>query len=179
MANQVRIKLRPDKTVRFPGICVHCSQPAVAFMPIQKRMGRLAQQIDVPFCANCASQLNRRSGAEERLQKIRQLTCGLVFLVMLVLTLILTPAGLSFGIRLLLAVAMAAMAAAAVYWLFRYPLANAALPEKKAVQQAAQITNFSWRTATFSFANDRFAERFQALNEPFPSNDQAQSVPQI
>ena len=70
-------------------------------MQVRQRYGRITRLIDLPLCSRCASELNRRSADEERLQKISWLISGVLFLLGLAITLLLTPVMLSFGLRLL------------------------------------------------------------------------------
>jgi hypothetical protein len=134
-------------------------------MPIQKRIGRTTRIIDVPLCTSCAQAIARKSGEEERLQKIGMLVETAVFLITTAIILIVTPAGLSFILRLLIALLISGGLTFGVIIFFRRAIRNAALPEKKAILQAAQIETFSWRATTFSFANDAFTERFVDINE--------------
>ncbi len=97
--NQVKVKIRPKQTLQFPGLCVHCGQPAPTSMPIQKRIGRTTRTIAVPLCTSCAQTIARKSGEEERLQKIGLLVGTAVFLLATIFILIATPAGLSFILR--------------------------------------------------------------------------------
>lgn len=166
MTRRIKIKVRPQQTVSFPGICVHCSQPAPETMTLRQRYGRITRIIDVPLCSRCAGELNRRSAEEERLQKISWLLAGVLGLLALAIALLLTPAALSFGLRLLIALLAAGALAAGVLWSFRKPMANAALPEKQAIRQSVAIEGFSWRTTTFAFENDLFADKFVELNAP-------------
>lgn len=163
--NEVKIKVRPLHAVRFPGICVHCAEPAAGWMEVRKRIGRATRLIDVPLCSRCAGELGRQSGEEERLQKISRLVCAALFLLALAFSLLLTPAGLGFMLRLLIALLAATLLTAAVFLWFRRARFRAALPEKKAIRGSAGITNFSWRATTFYFSNESFAERFRDLNE--------------
>jgi hypothetical protein len=135
-------------------------------MPLRQRYGRITRLIDVPLCSRCAGELNRRSAEEERLQKISWLLAGVLGLLGLAIALLLTPAALSFGLRLLIALLAAGGLAAAVLLGFRKPLANAALPDKQAIRQSVSIEGFSWRATTFAFENDLFADRFIELNAP-------------
>ena len=164
MTRRVKIKVRPQQTISFPGICVQCSQPAPETMTLRQRYGRITRIIDVPLCSRCAGELNRRSAEEERLQKISWLLSGVLFLLGLAITLLLTPAALSFGLRLLIALLVGGGLVTAVLWSFRKPIANAALPEKQAIRQSVIIDDFSWRATTFAFENDLFADRFSELN---------------
>lgn len=166
MTRRIKIKVRPEQTIPFPGICVHCSQPAPETMMLKQRYGRITRLINLPLCSRCAGELNRHSADEERLQKISWLVSGVLFLLGLAITLLLTPAALSFGLRLLIAMLVGGALVAAVLWGFRQPIANAALPEKQAIRQSVAIEDFSWRATTFTFENDLFADRFTELNEP-------------
>ena len=135
-------------------------------MTVRQRYGRITRIIDVPLCSRCASELNRRSAEEERLRKISWLLGGVLGLLGLAIALLLTPAALSFGLRLLIALLIGGGLAAGVLWGFRKPLANAALPGKQAIRQSVAIEAFSWRATTFAFENDLFADRFVELNAP-------------
>jgi hypothetical protein len=163
----IKIKVRPKETVQFPGLCVHCGQPGDQPMLIQKRIGRATRLIDVPLCATCAAHLHRRSADEERLRKIRWLVCGVLLLLALAVTLLLTPAGMAFWLRLGLAAGVAVALTAVSWHIIGRSITNAALPEKKAVRDAARIEHFSWRATTFSFAHPTFIQRFRELNEPY------------
>lgn len=164
MSRQLIIKIAPDETVRFPNVCTNCARPATESMKLVKRAGRTTRQLDVPLCEQCAAQLNKRSAAEERMEKLsRLLTIITGVLVMFAALLLLS--GTVLWLRLPLALLLAAAAAAIVTWLFRTAIGSAALPEKKAVLESAQLQAFSWRTATFQFSNDTFVERFMELNE--------------
>jgi hypothetical protein len=165
MSRQLIIKIAPDETIRFPGVCTNCARPATESMELTKRTGRTSRQVDVPLCEQCADQLNKRSAAEERMQKLsRLLTISAGVLVMFAVLLLLS--GTVLWLRLLLALLLGAAAAGVVTWIFRTAIDNAALPAKKAVLESAQLQAFSWRTATFKFSNDTFVERFIELNEP-------------
>ncbi len=163
--NPVKIKVRPQETVQFPGLCVHCGQPAPAAMPIRKRIGRTTRLINVPLCPDCAQQIRRQSADEERLQKIGRLVSAALFLLTLAVVILLTPASLAFILRLLIGLSAAAGVTAVSLHFFRRAQTNAALPEKKAVRQSAQIATFSWRATTFNFENETFTERFKEINE--------------
>ena len=135
-------------------------------MTLRQRYGRITRLIDVPLCSRCNGELHRRSADEERLQKISWLISGVLSLLGLAVALLLTPAALSFGLRLLIALLVSGGLATAVLWGFRKPISNAALPEKQAIRQAVAIEGFSWRATTFAFENDLFADRFSELNAP-------------
>lgn len=165
--NQVKVKIRPKQNLQFPSLCVHCGQPAPVSMSIRKRIGRTTRKIDVPLCTECAAEVNRQSGEEERLQKIGLLVVTAVFLLTTAIILIITPSGLNFILRLLIALLFGTGLAFGAHTFLRRSMQNAALPEKKAILQSAKIDTFSWRTTTFSFENDLFSERFVDINEPF------------
>lgn len=74
--------------------------------------------------------------------------------------------GIVLWLRFLLASLLAVAAAAVVTWIFRIVIKDAALPEKKAVLESAQLQAFSWRTATFEFSNETYVTRFMELNDP-------------
>ncbi len=134
-------------------------------MSVRKRDGRIRREVNVPLCAACAAELNRQSGDEERLQKIRRLAAVVTGLAVIIFVLLVTAVGMGFVLRLLLALPLAALAAFLMIRAFQPAIKNAALPEKKAIRAAAQIDLFSWRATTFLFANETFAERFEKLNQ--------------
>ncbi|MCP4420693.1 MAG: hypothetical protein GY805_29140 [Chloroflexi bacterium] len=164
MTRQVKIKVRPQQTIQFPGICVHCSQPAPETMTVRQRYGRITRIINLPLCQRCATELKRQSADEERLKKINWLVSGVLFLLGLAVTLLFTPTTLTFALRLLIALLVGAGLVTAVFWGFRQSISNAALPEKQAIRQSVAIESFSWRATTFAFQNDRFADRFVEIN---------------
>lgn len=161
----VKVKIRPGNKLQFPALCVHCARPASDWLSLRKRVGRQTRFIDVPLCADCAAEVHRLSGDEERLQKISRLAIGAAAVVVLLVTLILLPAGLALVLRLIVAAVLAFSAAAGVRLAFRKPLAQAARPEKQAILASAQMVHFSWRATTFKFGNERFARQFVDLNE--------------
>lgn len=165
MTQRVKVKVRPNQPLRFPGICVHCAQPASEWLGLRRQIGRVARLIDVPLCADCARELRRQSGEEERRQKLGWLISGLVFILALALGLLFTSAALGFWLRLLLALALALLLGTAVFSLFRRLSDHAALPAKKAIRTAVVMADFSWQVTTFTFTNETFANRFRQLNE--------------
>lgn len=161
---EVKIKIGPNETMRFPAICVHCARPAQESMPLERKDGRTIRQVDVPLCDKCASQLRRQSAGEERLQKSSRLFSAGAGLVTVVGAFLLMS-GFVFWLRLPLALLLGVGIVGLVTSLFPRAVARAALPEKQAIQKSAQLETFSWRTATFLFSNEDFVERFEALNE--------------
>lgn len=165
MSHPIKIKVRPHKIVRFPGICVNCAQPAAERMSLRKRLGRITRMVDVPLCSACRRELNRQSGDEERLGKIGRLAAGLVFVTAVSLVLLLTPAEIALLLRFLVALALGLMLGQLTLLLFQRARQKAALPEKQTIRRSARIVTFSWRATTFEFVNQTFAERFEAMNE--------------
>ena len=165
MSRQLTIKIGPNEKMRFPGLCTNCANPASESMELFKRDGRTRRSVDVPICAQCAGQLGKTSAAEERLQKQSWLFAAIAAMLLFFAALLLFSAAV-FWLRLLAAILLAIIAAVVVMRLFRSAIANAALPQKKAVIESAQLQAFTWRTATFKFDNETFIERFIDLNEP-------------
>lgn len=164
---QVKVKIRPEQSLPFPGICVYCAKPAVKDMALRKRIGRVTRRVAVPVCADCYRELHHLSAQEERIRNVGRLAAGGLLLLVLAVVLLLTPAGLSFLLRLMLALLAGLVAAeGAVLW-FRRLARRAASPAKQAILNAAVIVHFSWRATTFDFVNETFAERFKQLNEPY------------
>lgn len=126
----------------------------------------MTRLVEVPLCAVCGQQLQRRSGEEERWQKIGWVLTAVFPLILLPLTLLLTPTVLPFWLRLLISLFVANLGGWATWSFGQHKQKQAALPEKKAVLNAARITTFSGRATTFAFTNDTFAEHFRSLNEP-------------
>ena len=166
MVQQVKIKVQPDQTVHFPNVCVHCLTPAIALLPLRKRMGRITRLIDVPLCDSCARIVNRQSGEEERLEKLGRIATGVVALGLLAAAFFIIPYEIELGIRLVSILAVAALGSLGTYLWFWRRREAAALPEKKAILAAAAMTNFSWRATTFAFTNENYAAQFSQLNEP-------------
>ena len=165
MSRQLIIKIAPNETIHFPALCTSCAKSAAESMELVKRNGGTRRLVDVPVCEQCAAQLHKKSAAEERLQKQSWLFAIITGVVTLFAALLLLP-GAIFWLRFLFAIFLAILAAAVVLRLFRTAITDAALPEKKAVLDSAQLQAFSWRTASFEFSNDIFIERFIELNEP-------------
>lgn len=162
---QIKIKVRPKQVIRFPGICVHCAQPAAETMPLRKRLGRITRMVDVPLCRDCRREVTRQSADEERLGKFGQLAAGAIFVVAATLILLLTPDEIALLLRLLVALALGLVLGQLTLLLFQRAQQNAALPEKQAIRRSAGIVRFSWRATTFEFVNQAFAERFEVMNE--------------
>ena len=165
MSHPIKIKVRPHKSISFPGICVNCAQPAAERMPLRKRSGRITRTIDVPLCSDCHRESNRQSADEERLGKIGRLAASGVFVVAAALVLLLAPAEIALLLRLLVALALGLVLGQLTLLLFQRAQQKAALPEKQAIRRSGRIVTFSWRATTFEFVNQTFAERFETLNE--------------
>jgi hypothetical protein len=163
MDQQVVLRVRPGEAVRFPALCVACGQPARERITLQKRRGQVTRRVEAPLCSECARQLARRSGQEERLLRlswpaaiiIAGLLAGLVFVL-------LPPA--SWPLKLVVAVAIALGAGAFTRWVLARRAAQAELPEKRAVVEAAQIVDYTWRDMTLSFVRADIAGRVRELN---------------
>lgn len=173
MAEQtIKVKIRARETVQFPGICVACAKPGASPLSLKKRQGRLTRIVDVPLCTECAAEVRRKSGEEERFDKLGWVTAAGLGLMALALTLLLTPAGLSLWLRLLAGLLIGLGVGTAVRTLFRRISASKALPAKKEILQAARLETFSWRAAAFTFTNETFRERFRELNQSLLMNPQ-------
>lgn len=162
---QLKLKARPGEPLQFPGVCVHCGQGATAWLTLRKRNGRITRLIDVPLCATCDQTRLRRSGRQEQRQKLGWLATGLTGLLLLALTFLLLPADFGTVARLFLAIMVAGLGATAVFTISQRWADQAALPEVKAIRQAASLNTFSWRTITLSFTNEQFAEQVRQLNQ--------------
>lgn len=163
--SHIKVKVRPNQTIRFPGICVHCAQPATEAMQVKKRIGRATRLIKVPLCASCAHTLQRRAADEERWFKIGLLISGVIGLLILAVGLLITPVGWGMGMRLLFAFGASVIVGTAVFLLTTIQQKRVMLPEKRAILDAAHIETFSWRATTFEFRNQAFLERFKTINE--------------
>ncbi len=165
MSQSVKVKVRPGRTLQFPGICVHCSRSASERLSLKRRRGRLTRLIDVPLCDQCAAQLRRKSGEEERLGRLGRFVSVLAGLLSLVIVYILSPGGMPVILRLIIALALGLVLGAVVLFFFRRRSLAAAHEEKLAILESARLTEFSWRATTFQFHNDEFAVAFVRLNE--------------
>jgi hypothetical protein len=161
---RVKVKVRPGQSIRFPGVCANCLEPAGEQMRLRKRLGRLTREIDVPLCAACSEIVQRRSGEEERLERLGRVAAGAAGLVVALLLFLLIPGGLP-GLRLVIAVGGGAAAGLAVLGFFTRRREAAVLPAKQVVLNAARVADFSWRATTFDFRSADFARRFRELNE--------------
>ena len=164
--SQVKIKVRPKQTVKFPGICVHCGQTATEMMEVRKRQSRISRRIEVPVCMECASQLEKKSMEEERFGKLKFVISGVALVIVLLAFYLLQPPSLPGSLRWLMAFGGALLVTAVIYTFIQHKIQETYLPEKKAVLNAARIAAFSWRATTFEFENDTFSERFVEINEP-------------
>ncbi|HEY1409131.1 MAG TPA: hypothetical protein VF434_09325 [Promineifilum sp.] len=163
VAEQVILRVRPGEKVRFPGLCVHCGRPASDKIVLMRKSGQLTRRLDAPICAECARQLSRRSGKEERLLRMSWpaaigaavLLAGMIFLILSFDTL---------WLRMSIAALVGLAGGAVVRWAIARRAALAELPEKRAVSDAARIVDFSWRDMILAFENANFAEQVRALN---------------
>lgn len=134
-------------------------------MPLKKRRGRLTRLIDVPLCDQCAAELRRQSGEEERFARLGRFVAVLAAFLILLLGFVLLPGGMPLLLRLFIAVLLCVLAGLLVLTYFRQRSLAAARPEKRTILASARLTHFSWRATTFQFDNDDFARRFVSLNE--------------
>lgn len=164
MTRRVKIRVQPNESVRFPGVCVHCANPATERFVVGKRQGLTRREIEVPLCEACATAVGRQSGDEERLTKARHLLMGVVGVAFLLLLLLLLPANWALWLRLAIGVGVGLAAAVVVRQLVQPAIDKAATPQKQGVRQSIRMDRFSWRATTFTFANEAFSERFEELN---------------
>lgn len=163
--HRLKIEVRPNELVQFPGLCIHCAQPAGAWMGVKKRISRVTREIDVPICNDCHHQLRSQSAEEKRIQRIGYLVTALASLLTLAITLPITPMVLDLTSRLLIGLLAGLFVARIVMIYFERARRQASPPVKQAIYDAARIVQFSWRATTFEFANETFSERFRTLNE--------------
>ena len=91
MSRQLIIKIAPDETIRFPALCTNCAKSAVESMELVKRSGRTRRLVDVPICEQCAAQVQKKSAAEERMQKQSWLFAAVIGVLILFALLLLLP----------------------------------------------------------------------------------------
>jgi hypothetical protein len=166
MSQRVKVKVRPGRALRFPGICVRCSQAAGERLTVSKRAGRLTRLIELPLCNDCYREVNGQSGEEERLQRIGRIASIGAPLLALLLVFLLLPDTLAPWLRLGAGLLLALFVFQILRAVFRRSSLKAARPEKLAILDSACMVDFSWRATTFEFGNEVFAERFSELNEP-------------
>jgi hypothetical protein len=174
MSQQITLRIRVGDTVRLPNRCVACGQPGQERLTLQKRHGQITRKLDAPICDDCARQLTRQSGEEERrlrIARVATVTTGLFVLIILVL------AGWEpLWLRLAVAFIGAVIVAAVVHRLALSWAAKANLPEKRAVLEAAQITDFSWRAMTLAFDNPAIFNEVMELNSDILVDSQTVDV---
>ncbi len=163
MEQQVVLRVRPGETVRFPARCVACGQPAGERLTLRKRRGQVTRRVTAPLCADCARQLARRSGQEERLLRLAWPAALGAAALLAVLALAVLPLE-SRPLELILAVTIGLVAGIIVWWALGRRAAQAELPEKRAVAEAARIVDYTWRDMTLSFVRADIAEQVRELN---------------
>jgi hypothetical protein len=134
-------------------------------MPIRHRVGRRTRLLDVPVCPECLAALQQQSAAEERTIRLSWLLTGAAALLGMLLGWFLLPASLLVGLHLAAALGLGVALGTTVWTWSRRDLTAKARPEKQDVLASARIVHFSWRAATFEFANESYAEAFTALNK--------------
>lgn len=164
MAHQVKVEVRAGETLQFPPICTNCGEPGTEMMRLRRRLGRVTREIDVPVCADCARELSRLSGEEERRRRVAWVAGTALWLGLSVLFFLVLPAAMRAPVRVLLAVVPAAALGIVVGIYLHRDTRRFARQEKLDVLNAAAIEDFSWRVTTFRFANEAFAQGFRSLN---------------
>ncbi len=165
MSQIVKVKIRPEGSLKFAAICSNCGQPTDDRMAIARRKGTVTRIIDIPICDTCLADASRRSWAEERLSLVGRLASALVFAGFFVGGYFLLPEALQLWLRLLTAGILAMLVGIGTLGIFKQRSAEMARPEKKAVLSAVQIEDFSWRATTFRFRRKDAAEKFAQLNQ--------------
>lgn len=165
MTQRVKVKVRPGEALRFPADCVHCNEIASERMRIRHKNGQIARILELPLCNDCHRDLNRKSGEEERLQRLGLVFASLGGLITMVIIFFLLFTESPIWIRLITALILALIVSAGIILIFQRMRTRAVLPEKRNVHDSAQMVYFSWRATTIEFTNDDFAQRFGQLNE--------------
>jgi hypothetical protein len=132
-------------------------------MTLRKRRGQVIRRVEAPLCADCARQLARRSGREERLLRLAWPAALIAAALLAGLILAVLPLD-SRPLELILAVTIGLVGGIIVWWALVRRAAQAELPEKRAVAEAAQIVDYTWRDMTLSFVRADVAERVRELN---------------
>ena len=128
-------------------------------------MGHITRLVDAPLCADCAHELHRLSGEEERWRRLSWLLSSLAWLASFSVLFFLLPAGLGAPFRFFISVTIALIIAASTFRYGRRTALRRARPQKQAILKAATLIDFSWRATTFEFVNETFAENFSTINE--------------
>lgn len=175
MRQQITLRVRPGESVRFPNRCVACGRPASERLTMRRRRGQLTRRLDAPLCADCARQAARRSGQEEQLLRTGRLAAAVAGVGLFALAALL--AGGNWWWRGLAGVVVGGAAAALVWLAFARRAAAAQLPEARAVREAAQIVDFTWRDMTLAFADEALAADVSRLNDVPPPAPAADAAP--
>ncbi len=86
-----------------------------------------------------------------------------VGLLLALLTFAVLPGG--WPLRLVAGAAVGLAGGALAHRLVSRRAAREELPERRAVREAAQIVDFTWRDMTLAFVNDEIAGRVRAMND--------------
>jgi hypothetical protein len=174
MDQRLILRVRPGESVRFPNRCIACGGPPQERLTLKKRHGQLTRKVEVPLCGDCARQLSRRSGEEERRLRVVRIVSAITGLFVLI---ILTLTGLEpLWLRLTVAFIGATIAAALAHHSGMRWVSKAKLPEKRAVLEAVQITDFSWRDMTLVFENPAIFNEVRELNSEINVNSRPVDV---
>lgn len=176
MEERVTLRVRPGETVRFPAVCVACAQPAQERLTLRQRRGQVVRRVDAPLCVDCARQLARRSGQEERLLRLSWPAAAVTAAALALLVALALPGG-SWWLRLPIAVVVGLAGGTFIRWALVRRAAAAELPARRAVRLAARIVDFSWRDMTLAFTNEEMAGRVRELNQSLITGPAADSAP--
>jgi hypothetical protein len=132
-------------------------------MTLRKRRGQVTRRVEAPLCVDCARQLARRSGREERLLRLAWPAALITTALIAILLLAALPLD-SQLLELIVAVTIGLVAGIIVWYALARRAAQAELPEKRAVAEAARIVDYTWRDMTLSFVRPDVAERVRELN---------------
>lgn len=132
-------------------------------MALHKRRGQLTRRLEVPLCTDCARQLARHSGQEERLLRLRWPAVVVTVIVLAMLVFAMLPIN-PWWFRLAVGMALGLAAGTLVHRGISRRAETAELPERKAVRESARIVDFTWRDMTLAFANHRVPAEVIALN---------------
>jgi hypothetical protein len=174
MDQQLTLRVRPGETIRLPNRCLVCGRLPQEHLTLKKRHGQVSRKVEAPLCSDCARQLTRRSSEEERrLRAVRVATVIIGLIILLILAMAdWGPLWLRLAVAFIAAFTVAALAHhSGMRW-----VSKAKLPEKRAVLNAAQITDFSWRDMTLVFDNPAIFNEVRELNSEIVVDSQPVDV---
>lgn len=180
MGQQITLRVCPGQFVNFPNRCVACGQAATSQTTLQNRRGQITRSLDVPLCAECAHQLTRRSGQEER--RIRAGIGAAIFTAVAAMAFLFIAIDFwPWWLRFLVAVLVALSIAYAVYRLAVQVAQGVELPEKRVVRSAVIFKDFSWRDLILEIEDPVLAAEIKAANgesgDGFQPMTDSESIP--